>query len=264
MLLPEPQPTRWDLHWRMLGSEVRIRPIFWASCLLLGVIYYRDPDIGGVGMFWFWIAAVLTTLLVHHSCQILVARLFGTHVRVVIAGLGGLVHGLGERKLWQRALILLSGSLGNLLLYGLLWALADPHRNPLPVDRLGPEWTRFIAQAVGIAMLINAFWAILNALPLWPLDGGRVAVDIGDRLLGRRGQVIALVVSLVVCLLLSLTVVGWARQSLTNRFDPHYPLYLLFFLIQTLYCYFFWLSSFRALWGETPSRDEANKPDRAA
>lgn len=261
---PEPLPTRWDLHWRMFGAEVRIRPIFWASCLLLGVIYYRDPDIGGMGMFWFWIGAVLISLLAHETCHILAARLFGTNVRVVLSGLGGQVHGLEERKRWQRVLILLAGSLGNLLLCGILWMIADPHWNPLPVDRLGPDWTRFIAHAVEIAFLINAFWALLNVLPLWPLDGGRAAVEMGEGLLGRSGQVVALLASLVVCLLLSYTVVRWARVSLINRFDPHYALYLLYFLIQSLYCYFLWLSTFRALWGDSESLDETTKPGRAA
>src|SRR5581483_1433026 len=81
MLLPEPRPTRWDFHWRMLGSELRIRPIFWASCVLLGSVVYRDPDSGGMTMFWLWIAAVLISLLVHETFHILIARFFGAHVR---------------------------------------------------------------------------------------------------------------------------------------------------------------------------------------
>lgn len=264
MLPSEPRPTRWDLPWRMFGSEVRIRPVFWASCLLLGTVIYRDPEIGGMGMFWFWIAAVLISLLVHETTHVLVARLFGARLRVVLSGLGGQVFGLDEAKRWQRVLILLVGPLGNLLLAGILWGIADPQWNPLPIDRLGAEWTFFIANAVKIAFLINAFWALLNVLPLWPLDGGRIAVDLGGALLGRRGQTLALLASLAVCLLLSVTVAAWARLTLTNRFDPHYALYLIFFCIQFLYCYFFWISTFRALWGDPVSLDETGKSGRAA
>lgn len=264
MLLPEPQPTRWDLHGRMFGSEVRIRPVFWASCLLLGTIIYRDPDIGGMAMFGFWIAAVLITLLAHETGHVLAARLFRVHLRVVLSGLGGQVFGLDKAKRWQRVLILLAGPIGNLLLCGILWLSADPQWNPLPVDRLGRARTQFIANAVEIALLINAIWAFLNVLPLWPLDGGRVAVEIGEALLGRRGRTAALVLSLAVCLLLSLFVAAWARLTLTNRFDPRYALYLIFFCIQILYCYFFWISAFRALWGDSVPLDETGKSGRAA
>jgi stage IV sporulation protein FB len=256
MLLPEPRSTRWDLHWRMFGGEIRIRPIFWASCVLLGSIVYRDPETGGMNMFWLWIAAVLITLLTHETCHILAARLFGTHVRVVLAGMGGTVFGLDEQKRWQRVLVLLSGTLGNLLILGILWGITG---SPLPL-----EWRVFLAPFVWLLMWTNAFWSVLNLLPLWPLDGGRIAVEIGDALLGRPGQTAALVVSLVVCLLMSLTVAWWGRLNLTDRFDPRYALYLFYFCIQALYCYFFWMSAFRALWGDAVPLDEPGKSDRAA
>jgi stage IV sporulation protein FB len=263
MLLPEPRPSRWDLRWRMFGAEVRIRPIFWVSCLLLGIVVYRDPTIGGVGMFWFWLAAVLATLLAHETSHILAARLFGTCVRVVLSGLGGQVYGLDERKRWQRVLVLLAGSLGNMLIFGILW-LATSERTPLPVERLGQDWSTFIANAAWVLMMTNALWCLLNVLPLWPLDGGRATVEVGEALLGRRGQTAALVVSLAVCLLLSLAVAWWAHLTLINRFDPLYLIHFLFFCIQVLYCYFFWLSAFRALWGDSEPLDETNKSSRAA
>ncbi len=248
MFLPEPLPTRWDLHWRMFGAEVHIRPIFWASCVLLGVIFYRDPDIGGMAMFWFWIATILISLLIHETCHILAARLFGSHVRIVLSGMSGTVFGLVERKRWQRVLILLAGPLGNVLMYGLLWGALNPQWNPLSIQQLGQGWTIFIANAAKIALLLNAFLALLNVLPLWPLDGGRAVIEIGEALLGRLGQTLALLLSLLICLLLSITVIGWARQNLFDRFDPRYPLHLLYSCILALYCYFFWISAFRALW----------------
>jgi stage IV sporulation protein FB len=264
MLLPEPRPTRWDLHWRMFGAEVRIRPVFWASCVVLGVLFYRDPKFGGMAMFWFWLAAVLISLLVHETCHILAARLFGTRVRIVLSGLGETVFGLDEQKRWQRVLVLWAGPLGNLLIYGIFRIVIDPERNPLPIERLGEGWTIFIANAVNIAWLFNAYWALLNVLPLWPLDGGRAAVEIGEGLLGRRGRIVALLLSLVVCLMLSITVVGWARQNLTDRFDPRYPLHLLYFCILALYCYSFWISAFRVLWGDPVPLDDSGKSGQAA
>lgn len=264
MLLPEPMPSRWDLRGRMFGAEVRIRPIFWASTVLLGLFLYQDPDFGGVGMFGFWIVAVLLSLLAHEFCHILAARLLGARVRIVLSGLGGQVYGLEAVTRWRRILILWAGSFGNVLLLGILWALADPNWNPLPIARLGPAGALFLARGVESLMLINYVWVWLNVLPLWPLDGGRAAVEIGDALLGRRGRILALLLSLAVCLLMSFKVVWWARPFLAARFDPRYLLFLLFFGNQLLYCYIFWLCTFRALWGEPTPLDEVKTPGRAA
>ena len=263
MLLPEPQPSRWEPHWRMFGAEVRIRPIFWVSCILLGIPYYRYPEIGGAGAFWFWIAAVLVSLLAHETSHILIARLVGARPRVVLSGLGGQLYGLDELKRWKRVLVLLAGSLGNLLIYGILW-LATSERTPLPVQRLGPEWSQFIGNATKMGMMINAYWCLLNWLPLWPLDGGRIALELGEALLGGRGQTLALLLSLLVCLLLTASVVWWARLTLINPFDKRYGIYLIFFCIMALYCYVFWIVTFRALWGDSASLDETTRSNSAA
>jgi membrane-associated protease RseP (regulator of RpoE activity) len=237
MLPPEPRPTRWELHGSLFG---------------------------GVSMFGVWIASVLISLLAHEAGHILAARLFGVRVRSVLSGLGGQVYGLDELNRWQRVLVLLAGSLANLLILGVLWAFTDPQWNPLPNDRLTPEWRSFLGNSTWALMMINALWALLNVVPLWPLDGGRIAVEIGEAVLGRRGQTLALLLSLLVCLLMSLTVAAWARLTLVSRFDLHYVVDLLFFSIQFLYCYLFWLSAFRALWGDAAPLDETGKSGRAA
>jgi stage IV sporulation protein FB len=262
MLLSEPQPGRWELRGRLFGAELRIRPLFWPSCVLMGVPYYQDPDAGGMGAFTFWIAAVLISMLAHEAAHIIAARLFGIRPRIVLSGLGGQVYGLNDLKRWRRVLVLLAGPLGNLLIYAVLRLIIELTR--LPVEQLGAEWSNFIGNAVFISMLINALWCLLNALPLWPLDGGRIALEVGEALLGTRGQTLALLLSLLVCFLMSVFVVGWARLSLTNPFDKHYLIYLIFFGIMALYCYIFWLITFRALWGDSAPLDESTKSGRAA
>jgi len=261
MPLPEPRPLRWELHWRMFGSDFRIQPMFWVSSALLGVIYYQYPQIGGIGPFFFWMAAVLVSLLVHETGHVFMARRFGVHVRIVLGGLGGQVFGMEQLRLWQRLLVLLAGPLLNAMLFGLLWAVTG---QPLPFQRLDVASVTFLANAVWVALMINALWAGLNLLPLWPLDGGRLAVEAWEALLGKRGRTLALLASLAVALLLTATVILWMRLSLTNRFDPRYPLYLGYFCILVLYCYVMWLSAFRALWGDETSPDATAGSDRAA
>lgn len=256
MLLSEPRPSRWDLRGRMFGADLRIRPIFWASCVLLGLIFYQDPDFGGVAMFGMWLVAVLISILAHEFCHVVAARAFGVRPRIVLGGLGGQVYGLEEMKRGRRVLVLWAGSLGNALLFALFWGITDL--------ALPEHWRKGLASTVWLFLWINAYWGLLNVLPLWPLDGGRAAVEIGQTLLGRRGETLALLLSLIVCLLLGLSVAWWARVALTNPIDPRYLIRLLFLGIQLLYCYIFWLCTFRALWGEATPHDELSRPERAA
>ncbi len=242
----------------MLGVGLRIRPLFWVSCALLGVVYYQYPDIrnqlGGPAAFGLWMAAVLVSLFAHELGHVLAARLFGARPHLVLSGFGDQLYEWEGLRRWQRVLVCLAGPLVNLLLFGILWLISDPDR-PLAAEGVSRYW---IAQTAWLLLMINAFWALLNLLPLWPLDGGRIAVEIGSAVLGRRGPTAALLLSLAVSILLTLAVIAWMRVTL-SPFDDRYPVYFTYFCILSLYCYAFWLCAFRALWGE-PQPPEPSSP----
>lgn len=44
---------------------------------------------------------------------------------------------------------------------------------------------------------VNLYWGLLNLLPVLPLDGGNIAAAAAEALFGRRGTMVALVLSLV-------------------------------------------------------------------
>lgn len=247
MSLSEPRPVRWELHTRLLGADLRIRPLFWVSCALLGVVYYQYPgvreEIGGVTAFGLWMAAILLSLLAHEMGHTLAAHWLGGQARIVLSGLGEQIHGLEALPRGRRFLISLAGPLANALLFGAGWAVTFA---PLPMD-----WRFALAPGLWLLLWINAFWCLLNVLPLWPLDGGRIALELGEAVLGRRGQTLALLLSLLLILALTLFVIEWMRRALIDRYDPHYPLFFTYFCILSLYCYAFWLSTFRALWGDS-------------
>jgi stage IV sporulation protein FB len=256
MLLREPPTSRWDLRARLWGAEIRIRPIFWASSVLVGIIFYRDPEAGGVSMFGLWLSAVVLSFLAHEAGHLLVARLLKVPTHIVLSGLGGHVFGLEQTNRWRRVLILLAGPLASFLVLAVLWGVTA-----LP---LAQKWRDALAPIVSLLMWINAFWALINVLPVWPFDGGRITLEIGDALFGSRGQTAALLVSLVVIMMMSLTAAWWGLIVLANRFDPRYMLYLIFLGVQLLYCYVLWLCTFRALWGNDAPHDELSRPGRAA
>ncbi len=253
MNVPEPPQSRFDLRWRLAGASWRINPFFWLSGALLGLRYYADPEAGSLGYFAFWMAVVLLSVLAHHFGQVLVGRLFGLKGEVVLSGLGGLTLGISALPARsQRLVVLLAGPLLNALLAALVlavtWFLAG-----LGVRNWG--WAEPIVNGLVIACLVNAFWALVTVLPLWPLDGGQMACEIGQALFGRRGNALALGLSILVAGLLAVLVTLVLSQDLDRRFDPRYALNLERDCVLLLFCFLFWVRGVTALWpahSETP------------
>ncbi len=252
MKVPEPRQNRFNLRFRLGGVPVRITPLFWVSSAILGVLYYATPDTGSLGWFLLWMAAVLVSVLAHELGHVLLGRLFGVRGQVVLYGLGGLTLGVDDLpRRWQRIAVLLGGPLVNFLVVAVVWGL------PFLPAVANPN----VAIAIGLVakwvLQINLYWALLNLVPLWPLDGGRLTVEIGEGLLGPRGVTIALVVCLVFSGLLAVEAATLIAAQLDDRFNPFYVLRLMHFCVLMLFCFLFWMRSFRALWPEGQQPPEA-------
>jgi len=250
--VPQPNPTPWDLRCRLGGVPVRISPLFWVSSAVLGTRYYADPEAGGPGYFAFWMAAVLVSVLLHNLGQAWVGQCLGIRSEVTLHGLGGLTLGIPDReRRWQRLVVLLAGPAVNLLI---LAAVAGLTLLPFPDALRAWGWAPPVATGMAILVWINVSWAVLNLIPLWPLDGGQIAYELGERLFGRGGRVAALGLSIVVAGILAVWVTVRLSWNLNFPFDPRYALRLENDLILLVYCFLLWLGSVRALWAE-PAAD---------
>ena len=262
MRVQEPLHTRLELRLRLLGVPVRVGLLFWLSSAALGVRHYADPETGNFAWFAFWMAAVLASVLLHELGHVLVGRLLGMRGQIVLYGLGGLTLGIDDLpRRWQRIVVLLGGPLVGLLMVAGVWGLTCL---PLPA-----AWDTETLQTIGngteMVFLINFYWTIFNLLPLWPLDGGRLACEIGEGLLGPRGSKVALVLCLATTALLTLMGAVLLTWRLNVRFDvPRhveewlrnaqlYRLWLLQDGFFVLFCYLLWIRTFRALWPQQPA-----------
>jgi Zn-dependent protease len=65
--------------------------------------------------------------------------------------------------------------------------------------------------------IINLIWPVFNLLPIWPLDGGKIARDVLEGAFGYKGVIASLWLSIFVagCL---------AAQILWNAYNPHHDL----------------------------------------
>jgi len=246
MQLPEPRRTRFDLRWRFLGSPVRATPLFWVAVALLGFRYDADPEAGSLGYFAMWMLAAIGAIFLHDLGQILVGRFFGMRGEVVLYGLGGPTLGVEDLpRRWQRVIVLLAGSALQLVFVAAIWGVTYLS---YPESLDGSELRSLIANGVAIVFRANYYWALLNLLPIWPLDGGRIACEIGEAIFGRRGGTAALVLSLMTCAAAAIFVTIGLGADLDYRFDPRYLLYLEHYTVLLGFCFLFWIRAFQALW----------------
>ncbi len=218
----EPNRTPYDLRWRMLGTDVRVHPLFWLVSAFLGWSFYTMRG-GGVGYLALWVLCCFVSILLHEFGHVLVGRLFGSDGHIVLYSFGGVAVGSSNlRPRWQRVLVLFGGPGSQLLLWAALWGslyllgaagVVSPGWAKLTTP-LSPEaqdvWWPVDARAprplpILVIMLfeINLFWPLLNLLPVWPLDGGQITREVCEGAWGSRGTTFALGLSLVLSGLLA-------------------------------------------------------------
>jgi len=183
------QPTPLDLRLRLFGFPVRVSPWFWLVMALLGDFTFRDPVLGPAGLV-VWVACGFVSILVHELGHALAGRWFGTGSQVVLLAFGGVtVYNVPPRSGWRRMATALAGPAAGFLLLGAVvgsesavgWAAAHP----------------VLVRVYLYLVWMNVFWNLLNLLPIWPLDGGRVCREVFYILGLRRPDPAAFAVSLV-------------------------------------------------------------------
>ena len=184
-----PAPTPYDLKFRLLGIPVRVHPLFWVIAAALGWENNERFDV------LIWIACVFLSILVHEFGHGLTAeRLYRCRSSVILYVMGGLcsydADGENDRRPWREALVLLMGPGAGFLLFGLVLGLGLAVIGVGFVWPIGmivvhqpPSWFTHLPESVSNSiwvgysalLYINFFWGIFNLLPIFPLDGGRLA-----------------------------------------------------------------------------------------
>ncbi len=121
MFFGSPQPTPFDLHWRMFGIDVRVHPFFWLTAVLLG---WSWVDVGLVYLL-LWILCVFVSVLIHEMGHVLMGRVFGSDGYILLYSFGGLAFNSNNvRHRWQRVCVSFAGPLAQFVLFGAVLAFA--------------------------------------------------------------------------------------------------------------------------------------------
>lgn len=201
MFIGEPPRTQADLHFRLFGFPIRVHPFFWVVTLLLGI---QGDTVEPVSALM-WVAVVLVSILIHELGHAFLQRRYGGRPWIVLHGFGGLaICNDCDRSPRRQILISLAGPMAGFLFAavlivgvrlaghsirivlfgndfvlavgGLRWALLD--RFVLYHAQFTPFISPIINEALYDLLYVNIMWGLVNLLPVYPLDGGRVAREL--------------------------------------------------------------------------------------
>ena len=191
MILADPPPSPADLHFRVFGVPVRVHPWFWIISLVMGL---GGGDAADPVNTLLWVAVVFVSILIHELGHAFLQRKFGGHPRITLYGLGGLAACDDcDRSPRSQILISLAGPAAGFLLAALVVAIlvAAGHFRGFEWDLMPVNWVPFDLDywrsngkpsfrdsAILDLLWVNIFWGLVNLLPIYPLDGGRVSREL--------------------------------------------------------------------------------------
>lgn len=194
-MLIEPNPTPYDLRFRLFGTGVRVSPWFWVLPLLFGQDFFQ---IGGFTWLLTVVACIFVSILLHEFGHVWMGQYFGSDGNIVLYAFGGLAIGArDQRKRWQRIAVSLAGPGIQLVFWAILTYGIMPSLN---VRALPGE----VQVALIVLQSINLYWPLLNLVPVFPLDGGQVSLELFEHFDRRDGRRWAFMTSMVFAAVMAL------------------------------------------------------------
>jgi Zn-dependent protease len=204
VFLAEPPRTQFDLNFQALGFPVRIHPLFWLVAIIMGFSGRQGITIV------IWVFSMFVSILIHELGHALMMRRFRRDAHIVLYAMGGLaIEGRPQgsfgspwsfesyspyqskaRTPYEQILISAAGpGIQLLLAAGLILLLQATG------SKVYPDFTYIFPNleihAAGVfsenpnlyrladdMLAINIFWPLMNLLPVLPLDGGQIALQL--------------------------------------------------------------------------------------
>jgi stage IV sporulation protein FB len=193
------------IRFSLFGIPVEVQPFFWITLVILGGATGADSAAAVLEIGLFVIAGFIS-ILVHELGHALTARSFGAFSSITLQAFGGYAAYSGVRlNRWQSFLVTAAGPAIQISLGIVVLLLARQLPN------LSDQGGYFLH----ILIYISFFWAILNLLPVVPLDGGQML----NSILGPARIKITLWTSIIVAI-----VTGIAVFKFTGSFI--FPIFL--------------------------------------
>jgi Zn-dependent protease len=180
-------------HFSIAGIPVRVEPVF---LVIAGLWGFRWIDYG-LDIVLLWIAVSFVSILVHELGHGFALKAFGHPSAIVLHGFGGVT--ISQRRSLSRARSIIVSVAGSLTAMAVLWL---PARAWLASDAAvdaALDGQKLLVFAIYFLAFQNLWWSLINLLPIRPLDGGNVAVELFGIDVARRLSIGTAIVVAIWC-----------------------------------------------------------------
>jgi stage IV sporulation protein FB len=179
------------IQFSLFNIPIRVLPWFWLTLALIGGVLRADSKEGVFHLLLFILAGFIS-VLVHELGHALTAKHFGKRVEIVLQAFGGYAaySGGGRLTRFQTFLITAAGPALQIALGMVAWLL---------INQIG-EITDQAKYFLVVLYVISFIWAVLNLLPVLPMDGGRIL----ETILGPERIRLTLQISISVAVVIAL------------------------------------------------------------
>lgn len=168
-LSPDPASVRPVINFRLFGIPVSVLPWHWLILALIGGMNIDASSREGLLLIALFVLAGFVSVLIHEFGHALTGRIFGARPEVVLHGMGGYAAFPNSRFSRLQSIAVTAAGPGiQLILAGIAFLIL--YFAPLP-DTLIREFFWFL-------FLVSFFWALINLIPVYPLDGGQIMFSI--------------------------------------------------------------------------------------
>ena len=164
------------MNFKLFGIPIQVQAFFWFVMAYLGggIKLLSAPTSTALVSTAVFVGAGFLSILVHELGHALMMKKFGRHPHIVLHGMGGYAMSSGVSfSRWQNILVTLMGPMAQFGLAGVaLFILNQVSSFPTPQSE---AFVRNI-------YTVSIWWATINLVPIFPLDGGQLMLAIfGER-----------------------------------------------------------------------------------
>lgn len=157
------------LTFRLFGIPVRIEPWFWVTLALIGG-GLRANDAMSMLLVLLFVLAGFISILAHELGHALTVRRFGLSPAITLIAFGGYASFPAGRLTRRQSFFVTAAGPVVQFLFGVLVLLLSALL-PISAESLIFVFLRYL---IGVSVV----WAILNCLPIYPMDGGQMLAAI--------------------------------------------------------------------------------------